>query len=152
MELWLVDINQELVEAWRNEFRGFDEVNLVCGNILRIAENTIVSPANSYGYMDGGIDLEYTYHFGLQPQQRSDSGPGDFIAVYRSGQIAFGESTFEDSVWALTHRWLREPGIATIRLRFLDDHTYEQEVVDVASDGTPTPHSLALMKRERATP
>lgn len=82
----------------------------------------------------------------------SDSGPGDFIAVYKSGKIAFGESTFKDSEWTLTHRWLREPGIATIRLRFLDDNTYEQEVAGVASDGTLTPESLTVMKRARATP
>ncbi|MFZ5786025.1 MAG: hypothetical protein ACOY3Y_06250 [Acidobacteriota bacterium] len=82
----------------------------------------------------------------------SDAGPGDFIAVYRSGKIAFGESSFEDSVWTLTHRWLREPGIATIHLRFLDEDTYEQEVAEVAPDGTLTPESLAVMRRERSTP
>jgi len=82
----------------------------------------------------------------------SDSGPGDFVAVYRTGKIAFGESTFKDSEWTLTHRWLREPGIAAIRLRFLDENTYEQEVVGLASDGTPIPESLAVMKREGATP
>jgi len=80
----------------------------------------------------------------------SDAGPGDFIAVYRDGRIAFGESTFEDSEWTLTHRWLREPGIATIRVRFLDDETYEQEVCEVAPDGTLKPESLAVMRREGA--
>jgi len=81
-----------------------------------------------------------------------DSGPGDFIAVYKNGKIAFGEASFKDSEWMLTHRWLREPGIASIRLRFLDDDTYEQEVAEVASDGTLKPESLAVMKRERAAP
>lgn len=81
----------------------------------------------------------------------SDAGPGDFIAVYKSGRIAFGESTFEDSEWTITHRWLREPGSATIRLRFLDDNTYEQGVAEVASDGTLTPESVAVMKRGCAT-
>jgi hypothetical protein len=81
----------------------------------------------------------------------SDSGPGDFIAVYRSGEIAFGESTFDGTEWTLTHHWLREPGIASIRLRFLDDDTYEQEVALVDSDGTLTPESLSVMRRERAT-
>jgi hypothetical protein len=57
MELWLVDINSELVETWRKEFAGFDNVHTKCENILQIAENTIVSPANGYGYMDGGLVL-----------------------------------------------------------------------------------------------
>jgi len=81
----------------------------------------------------------------------SESGPGDFVGVYRSGKIAFGESTFDDSQWILTHRWLREPGIATIRLRFLDDDTYEQDVAELSPDGVSTPESHALMKRDRAT-
>lgn len=68
------------------------------------------------------------------------------------GKIAFDGSTFKDSEWTLTHRWLREAGIATIRLRFLDDNTYEQEVAEVASDGSLTPESCAVMKRKRATP
>jgi len=69
MELWLVDMNRDLVRAWQNVFGDFDEVYIACENILDIAENTIVSPANSYGYMDGGIDLEYTNYFGLKPQE-----------------------------------------------------------------------------------
>jgi len=69
MELWLVDKNPELIEAWQEKFEDFDDVYIECGDILDIAENTIVSPANSRGYMDGGIDLQYTNFFGLKPQQ-----------------------------------------------------------------------------------
>jgi hypothetical protein len=78
----------------------------------------------------------------------SDSGPGDFVAAYKSGQIAFGESAFADSAWTLTHRWLREPGIAIVRLRFLDANTYEQEVAEVTPDGPHRFESVAVMKRE----
>jgi hypothetical protein len=79
----------------------------------------------------------------------SASGPGDFVAVYKSGKIAFGESTFTGGEWQLTHRWLREPGVAAIRLKFLDADTYEQEVAEVLSDGTLKPESSAIMKREQ---
>ncbi|OUL28754.1 macro domain-containing protein [Nostoc sp. 106C] len=70
MELWLVDINLTLVEAWKKAFTNFDGVRIKHGNILEIAENTIVSPTNSYGFMDGGIDLLYTEFFGMTPQTR----------------------------------------------------------------------------------
>jgi hypothetical protein len=80
------------------------------------------------------------------------SGPGDFVAVYKSGKIAFGESTFAGGEWRLTHRWLREPGVAAIRLKFLDADTYEQEVDEVLPDGTLKPESSAVMKREPAAP
>lgn len=78
----------------------------------------------------------------------SDLGPGDFIAAYKSGKIAFGESAFAASVWTLTHRWLREPGIAIISLRFLDADTYEQDATEVTPDGSHRPESVAIMKRE----
>ncbi|HIE01104.1 MAG TPA: hypothetical protein EYP59_12595 [Thiotrichaceae bacterium] len=69
MQLWLVDINPILVKAWKSTFYEFSNVNVIEADILSIAENTIVSPANSYGFMDGGIDQFYTDYFGLGPQR-----------------------------------------------------------------------------------
>jgi len=68
MKLYLVDTNDNLVDAWNKEFSQFSEVTVISGDILSYAKNTIVSPANSYGFMDGGIDRIYTNFFGLQPQ------------------------------------------------------------------------------------
>ena len=67
MKLHLIDINPELVEAWKVCFHG-EDVDIQCCDILSVAENAIVSPANGYGFMDGGIDRLYTDHFGLRPQ------------------------------------------------------------------------------------
>ena len=66
MELWLVDINPEVVAAWKTYFSGCENVFIRHADILSIAENTIVSPANGRGIMDGGIDLIYTNYFGLK--------------------------------------------------------------------------------------
>ena len=68
MNLNLVDINNELVDAWSREFSEFESVSVLQSDILKVAKNTIVSPANSYGFMDGGIDRMYTEYFGLLPQ------------------------------------------------------------------------------------
>jgi O-acetyl-ADP-ribose deacetylase (regulator of RNase III) len=64
MQLFLVDLNPYLIKAWKDSFADFPEVQIIQGDILSLAENTIVSPANSYGIMDGGIDLAYKDHFG----------------------------------------------------------------------------------------
>ena len=66
MRLHLVDTNERLVEAWRLAFKECKEVSIQQEDILLIAENTLVSPANSYGYMDGGIDAHYRSFFGVQ--------------------------------------------------------------------------------------
>lgn len=64
MNLHLVDIDPLVV------FRGHPEVKVSDDNILRIASNTLVSPGNSLGFMDGGIDAEYVNFFGLEIQTR----------------------------------------------------------------------------------
>ena len=55
--LHLVDLEDSLVQAWRAEFAAFPEVEVAEGDILAVARGAIVSPANSQGHMDGGIDL-----------------------------------------------------------------------------------------------
>ena len=68
MKLHLVDISAYLIQAWQQEFRNFSNVHIVSADILSVAEDTIVSPANSYGYMDGGIDFQYMNYFGHKIQ------------------------------------------------------------------------------------
>lgn len=70
MKLHLVDINPKLVAAWMRSFFGLSGVSINERNILEVATDTIVSPANGYGFMDGGIDGLYTDFFGLQPQEQ----------------------------------------------------------------------------------
>jgi O-acetyl-ADP-ribose deacetylase (regulator of RNase III) len=70
MKLYLVDRNPDLVAAWQELFAGLNNVFICEGDILSIAEDTIVSPANIYGFMDGGIDRLYVDLFGLDIQQK----------------------------------------------------------------------------------
>jgi O-acetyl-ADP-ribose deacetylase (regulator of RNase III) len=55
---------------WSNYFGEFDDVELSQGDILRDRADAIVSPANSFGYMDGGLDLLYSQHFGWELEKR----------------------------------------------------------------------------------
>jgi O-acetyl-ADP-ribose deacetylase (regulator of RNase III) len=66
----LKDTNPEMVMAWLEAFAGEGPWSIGAGNILGQRADAIVSPANSYGYMDGGIDLAYRNHFGLGVQNR----------------------------------------------------------------------------------
>ncbi len=70
MKLVLVDRDPELVDCWRREFAVFSEVAVIRGDILSVPQIAIVSPANGYGIMDGGIDLLYLQYFGMQVQER----------------------------------------------------------------------------------
>jgi O-acetyl-ADP-ribose deacetylase (regulator of RNase III) len=59
VKLTLVDIDPRVVDAMTRAFSGHPEVAVVQGDLVALAENTVVSPANSYGFMDGGIDEAY---------------------------------------------------------------------------------------------
>ena len=53
----LVDINPKMIAAWRETFEENPEVEIVQGSMLEQAVSAWVSPTNSGGRMDGGLDL-----------------------------------------------------------------------------------------------
>jgi O-acetyl-ADP-ribose deacetylase (regulator of RNase III) len=70
MRLSLVDLDCVLVTAWVEAFQSFPEVTIQQSDLLAVAENTVVSPANGFGFMDGGIDRVYADFFGRQVEVR----------------------------------------------------------------------------------
>jgi len=70
MDFHFADIDHSLVSAWKREFSGIENIHVVEEDILSIAEDTIVSPANAYGFMDGSIDRQYLDFFGISVQNR----------------------------------------------------------------------------------
>src|SRR4051812_21776969 len=52
----LVDINPKMVAAWRSTFEENPEVEIVQGSMLDQPVSAWVSPTNSRGSMDGGLD------------------------------------------------------------------------------------------------
>lgn len=68
--LMLRDTNPEMVMAWLDEFSEMGPWSIGSNSILSQKADAIVSPANSYGNMDGGIDLAYRNYFGLGIQNR----------------------------------------------------------------------------------
>lgn len=88
MKLHLRDKNPAVVAAWREVFAGIDHVAISEGDILELEGDAIVSPANSFGWMDGGIDLAYRERFGLDLEQRVQKA----IASAFWGEMPVGEA------------------------------------------------------------
>lgn len=61
--LVLCDTQQELARAWRRAFAALPEVQIHLGDLLDMEADAYVSPANSYGIMDGGIDAVLSARF-----------------------------------------------------------------------------------------
>ena len=64
MILHFVDHNPEVAAALRAAFGAYAQVEATCGDLISEAHDTVVSPANSAGFMDGGIDAAYVRAFG----------------------------------------------------------------------------------------
>ena len=56
VQVGLVDINPKMVASWRETFEENPEVTVVHGSMVDQAVSAWVSPTNSGGRMDGGLD------------------------------------------------------------------------------------------------
>jgi O-acetyl-ADP-ribose deacetylase (regulator of RNase III) len=88
LRLYLVDINPAVVRAWRRSFEVFPEVDAREADLLAIAYNAVVSPANGYGFMDGGADAAYVQFFGSGIEAKVQ----DAIARRPEGHLPVGAS------------------------------------------------------------
>jgi hypothetical protein len=70
MKLILTAVEESLADAWTKFCGDLDFVTVHHGSIFDVKCDAVVSPANSYGFMDGGIDGLYMWHFGDNIQMR----------------------------------------------------------------------------------
>ncbi len=88
MQIILADLNSNLVDVWKADFKHVDGVSVHQGSIFGVDCDALVSPANSYGYMDGGIDLEISRFFGWHVQQRLQ----ERIKTVHHGELLVGQA------------------------------------------------------------
>ncbi|MFN3199764.1 MAG: macro domain-containing protein [Bradymonadia bacterium] len=70
VEWVLVDLEWGLYQAWREAFADVDAVTVVQGSIFEQGAGALVSPANSFGFMDGSLDLRLSEHLGWHVERR----------------------------------------------------------------------------------
>ncbi|MBV6703066.1 macro domain-containing protein [Kitasatospora aureofaciens] len=70
LKVVLTDINTTVVEAWRAAFADTPEIEIRAGSILDETVDAWVSPTNSRGRMDGGVDAVIKRHLGVGIQLR----------------------------------------------------------------------------------
>ena len=85
LNIILCDTDRTIVRAWERHFHGFGHVEIVEGDLTEVFADAYVSPANSYGWMDGGIDLALRERFvagDIERQvQESIAAQGGFLPV-----------------------------------------------------------------------
>jgi len=68
--LYLIDRSQELTREWQEQFVNCPAIEVLSGEYFQKSADAIVSPANSFGIMDGGLDLAIRKELGLAIEQK----------------------------------------------------------------------------------
>lgn len=88
MKITLVSTENALTYAWLDAFKDVHDVNVAQGSIFSFPADAIVSPANSYGFMDGGLDYLITQALGEGVQEKVQMA----IATEHNGELLVGQA------------------------------------------------------------
>lgn len=110
MRIILAAMDRRLAEAWAGHCGELDDVAIHHGSILDIACDAVVSPANSFGFMDGGIDAHYVDRFGAAVQDRVRRA----ILERHHGELVVGQAEVVDTgqvspAWLIAAPTMRVP-------------------------------------------
>lgn len=78
----------ELADAWRHFCGDLECVVIHQGSIIQLSCDAVISPANSFGFMGGGIDRVYAQFFGWQVQERLQG----LIKQEHGGELLVGQA------------------------------------------------------------
>jgi O-acetyl-ADP-ribose deacetylase (regulator of RNase III) len=106
VRITLRDRNADLVEQWQ---KVMPDIESECADIFSSPRQCIVSPANSFGFMDGGIDGVYTARFGeqnttLAVQKAIRQLPFEELLVGQAVYVATNDEDFPVIISAPTMR------------------------------------------------
>ena len=88
MKIILSGIEKDLIKSWNKFCSDLDFVEVRECSILDVECDAVVSPANSFGFMDGGIDYVYSQFFGWHVQERLKY----LIQTEHHGELLVGQS------------------------------------------------------------
>src|SRR6187402_1128898 len=117
MKYILFDKNKEMTDAWNEFFHDSPDVEIVLGDLNSIDCDTIVSPAISFGFMDGGIDYAISVRLGwdlqIKLQQVIQDLPEGELLVGNALIVETGDQTIPFLISAPTMRVPTNFNIAT---------------------------------------
>jgi O-acetyl-ADP-ribose deacetylase (regulator of RNase III) len=90
MKIYLADVQSRLRACWKHAFSGTDvqiyEAGI--GSIFDLEVDSMTSPSNSFGFLDGGLDQYYTENFGPDLQMDLQG----IIAEKFEGELLVGQA------------------------------------------------------------
>ncbi|MEM6803832.1 MAG: macro domain-containing protein [Bacteroidota bacterium] len=110
MKFIFTALKPEIAKAWSTVFKDIEAVEIRQESIFNLSTDTLVSPANSYGYMNGGIDFSISKHLGwhiekaLQEKIRSK-----YYGELLVGQAEILETGHEQFTYLISAPTMRHP-------------------------------------------
>lgn len=93
MKIVLTAIQDSFAKSWESYCGDLDFVEIYKGSILDVDCDAVVSPANSFGFMDGGIDGVYMEYFGHEIQLKVRRQ----IFDHHHGELLVGAATIVET-------------------------------------------------------
>ena len=117
MNYLLIDKNPKMVAAWKDFFGNEENVTILEGDLTASMGNAIVSPANSFGFMDGGVDYAISMRLGwelqFELQRQIKALPEGELLVGRAMILETGDELIPHLISAPTMRVPMNFNIAT---------------------------------------
>ena len=97
MKIYLLDINDKIVKAFKKDFVSYSNVEVIHDDFAHFMDehddiDCVVSPGNAFGIMGGGYDKAITDYFGHGPEEEVQK----YIARHLCGEQQVGTSIIVD--------------------------------------------------------
>jgi O-acetyl-ADP-ribose deacetylase (regulator of RNase III) len=88
MKIILSAVETKLLDAWRHFFGQEENVIIIEEDITKLECDAVVSPANSFGFMDGGLDYALSERFGWDLEKKLQK----IIKELPEGELLVGQA------------------------------------------------------------
>lgn len=110
LNLVLCAVSEPLAQAWDAAANGRPDVSVHRGSVLEVPAQAVVSPANSFGWMRGGIDAVYAQAFPAVEQHVRSA-----VLAYHGGELPVGQALIVPTEvpappWLICAPTMRNPG------------------------------------------
>ncbi|MBE9183511.1 macro domain-containing protein [Microcoleus sp. LEGE 07076] len=145
MQIVLATADDDLVRAWEKTCGNIENVKIHRCSIFEVKCDAIVSPTNSFGFMDGGLDLEISEYFGSHVQKRLQK----LIQTRHCGELLVGSAEVVDTDHDRVPYLIAAPimRVPTILTETVNVYLATRAVLNLVkfgtlADGTPVKHII----------
>jgi len=140
----LTALHLDLFYAWQKHFADCADVEIIDGDILAQSADALVSPANSFGYMEGGLDLKISQKLGWNIEKRVRQKLLDeFYGELHVGNALIVETGVSDFPYLISAPTMRVPmDVSQTAHAFL---AFKAVLVEVKKFNAETPRIQSLV-------